>query len=231
MAARLSILLPCHKCKVSYCELEDEEVSLLLPWEYMLVITLEQLISGCFPVYTASYDIYEIIWGSLSLIDDSGIITPWSVRKCCIRFEEMYPLLQLFFFFFLVAVGGRSLKSPYCIVPSLLMDVWVAGSTSSLGKYWKKSLCWNSCTFGTCGCFYEVSQDLAGNYSCGFRKWQRTKYQENICHRGFQWQIPDRLFPMLSEPSLLTVNKCLTLFHYTACFSLIYSFMTSGPFN
>lgn len=29
---------------------------------------------------------------------------------------------------------------------------------------------------------------IADNYSCGFRKWWRTKYQENTCHTGSQWQ-------------------------------------------
>lgn len=136
MATRLSILLPCHKCKVVYSELKDEEVSLLLPWEYTLVITPEQLIHGsCFPVYTASCDICEIIWGSLSLIGESRIVTPYSVRKSCIRFEETEPLLRPIFLF---AVGGTLFKSLYSIVPSLLLHVWVAGGTSSLGKFWKK---------------------------------------------------------------------------------------------
>lgn len=44
-------------------------------------------------------------------------------------------------------------------------------------------------------------------------------------------QIQDRLFPMLSEPNCLTVNECLTLLHYMARCFLIYSFMTSRPFN
>lgn len=55
----------------------------------------------------------------------------------------------------------------------------------------EKTLCWNSCIFGIYGYFYECGvliQGIADNYSCGFRKWWRTKYQENTCHTGSQWQ-------------------------------------------
>lgn len=99
MVTRLSVLLPCHKCKGVCSEVKDEEVPSPLPWEYTPVITPEQLKCGsCFPVYTASYDICQVIWGSLSLIGDSQIVTPYSMRKCSIRFEEIGPILWQFFY-------------------------------------------------------------------------------------------------------------------------------------
>lgn len=138
MVTRLSVLLPCHKCKVVYSEVKDEEVPSLLLWEYTPVVTPEQLIRGsCFSVYIASYDICEIIWGSLSLIGDSRSVTPYSMRKCSIRFGEIGPLLWQFFLFTRV---GRSLKSWDCLIPSLLLGVWIAGVSRSHEKFWMKNL-------------------------------------------------------------------------------------------
>lgn len=128
-------------------------MSLLLPWEYTLVITPEQLIHGnCFPVYTASCDICEIIWGSLSLMGEFRIVTPYSVRKSCIRFEETEPLLRPIFFIcsgwyvVQITVQYRSFSLAACLSCRWHQFPW---------EILEKTLCWNSCIFGIYGYFYE----------------------------------------------------------------------------